>query len=274
MLHSIKRATVGTMAARNEPTSDTFEDYRAALAEIRTAMEIGLGHIDSSHTKWNNVISDSASFYKDMANRYPTEDETSHLFHNTADSVHNSLRSRAVSLSGPESNSTKLAQMVRLYVAELKAVDDECSRTMTARKDYAMYHQKVEKLESKEAAPEKMDRNRDKFALSQAQYETLLNATIARMKTDYEKAPMMYRALYVAYGLHNGGMCELIPNEMKAPLDYCRSNEHELIKMMNTPSHVPSPTGTGMPSSGIGMTSSPTTTTTSYVPVNDHTMKM
>lgn len=271
MLHSIKRATVGTMAARKEPTSDKFEDYRAALAEIRTALEIGLGHVDSSRDKWNTVISDSSSFYHDMAKHYPVEDDTSRLFHDTAGSVHNNLRSRSVSLSGPESNSTKLAQMVRLYVAELKAVDDECSRTMTAHKDYAMYHQKVDKLESKDADAEKMDRNRDKFAMSQANYETLLNATLARMKADYEKAPLMYRALYVAYGLHNGAMCDMIPNEMKSPFDYCRTNEHELLTMMSTPSHVPAPTGTSSGMSTSHTTASPTTT--SYVPVTDTTMK-
>lgn len=107
MLHSIKRATVGIMAAQNEPISDEFENHRAALAKIQTAFGIELGNIDSSHANSNKFISHYGSFYKDMVYLYPTENKTSRSFHIVSDSVQNSLRSRAVSLSEPERICTK-----------------------------------------------------------------------------------------------------------------------------------------------------------------------
>lgn len=72
MLHFVKRATVGTMAARNAPTGDKFEDYHVAFGKIQTASEIGLEYIASSHAKRNIFISCYMSFYKDRAHHFPT----------------------------------------------------------------------------------------------------------------------------------------------------------------------------------------------------------
>lgn len=107
-----------------------------------SCFEIRLKSIDSSYTKCDNFYKDCDSFYKDMAHRYPREIETSHLFLTFADLVYNDLRSQAVSLSRPTSITTECAYTISRSVIELKAGEAECSRTMTAHKNYAMHVQK------------------------------------------------------------------------------------------------------------------------------------
>lgn len=41
----MKIDTVGTLADRNEPVSNKFEDHRAVFAKIRAFIEIGLGKL-------------------------------------------------------------------------------------------------------------------------------------------------------------------------------------------------------------------------------------
>lgn len=123
----MKRATLGTIAALNEPRSNTFENHRADLENIRAAFGIGLGNIDSSHTRSNIFVLVSATFYKKMAHRYPFEIKSSHPFHIIAVYVDNFLHSIAVSLSGEKGVSTKESQMVRHSVAKSRAVDGKCS---------------------------------------------------------------------------------------------------------------------------------------------------
>lgn len=135
MSHSIKRATVRTVAARNKRTSDKFEHNRAALTEVETEFEIGLLNVDTCHANSKSFIPDYASFYKNMAHRSTTKNKTTHLLHITKDFAHNSLCSRAVCLSKPESVITNWAQTICLIVSKWKAVDFKCLRIMTTHKD-------------------------------------------------------------------------------------------------------------------------------------------
>lgn len=96
MFHSTKRATVGTTATQNEPTSKNFEKPCTASTKIRAAFETKLENFDTCHAKPNKFISGNNSSFKDIAYRYPTKNKTGHHFHIIAGSVFCSLRSWAV----------------------------------------------------------------------------------------------------------------------------------------------------------------------------------
>lgn len=233
MLHSLKRATVGSYAIRNEPTNSEYDNLRRSLEDVSQNLQSGLSHVEQIQKKWESVMDESENFYTQMAASRPLSDESRVIIRTAADAIHTGVRSGTQSLSKSSGSGVQLVLGVRSYVTELKVIAEECIRVDTARKDYVMYVQKLEKLKSNTyTEPERFERNKEKMEKTKILYDALLRAAMDRMNIYLKKAPQMTRAVFMAHVSYNGGMCGLMANELDQVYQHCLDNEHAVIDSM------------------------------------------
>lgn len=224
MLHSIKRHTVGRHDAKQEPVNSGFETYRTNLENVRKALATSLDDIVKSETSWNVVVSNMEKFSSDLYTLYPQGDEMRPIFKSTVDEVVEPLSKEITEVTGPRAKISPIVRMIRAYLSEIDALTGEYGKVDKARKDYAMYTVKTDKLEQKDAETSKVSRNLDKKEEAKATYDSLLDGTLHRMKTTYEKCPTMFKAAHVAFWLYQDSTTKLLNEKCRTPFAYASVN--------------------------------------------------
>lgn len=230
-MHSIKRAVTGTKAAKQHPSSSEQEEYellKGKLTDVGNALARGVKDTETSQLKWVHVLNDTEDFFSRMSDRYPEEDFTQVKLQRAAHVMQSSVRDGKHDLIHPDSAGERLLNNVRHYIAHIRGMEESYSRLDTAHKDYAMYHQKLDKLVQKDDT-EKQVRNEEKYESSKSAYYGLLHSTLERQRTAEARAPSMFRAVYVAYCLCSKGMCKILTSELEEPFSYAEDHHDELV---------------------------------------------
>lgn len=237
MLHAIKRKTVGAAAARHEPVNAEFDNLRQSLDNTSKALTAALEDIESAEKSWTSLVTSTTHFSSGMHTLYPQEDDMRTLFKKTLTEVEAPLPTEMTEMVEPKSKVKTIERMVRAYLTEIKLLTSEYPKVEAARKDFAMYQSKVDKLEKKEGVVDKQSRNLDKLETSKVSYDALLEGMLHRMKTTYEKAPTMFRAAYVAFWLYHSQMSALVERHYKPAFAYSNEHADNLFSISQT-SHV------------------------------------
>lgn len=237
----IKRKTVGIGAARNEPVNAEFDNMRQSLDNVSKALTTALKDIDSAEKSWKTLLTSAINFSSGLHSLYPEEDQLRERFKSTLDELEGPMQKDMAALNEPSSKMKGIERMVKGYLTEIKTLGAEYHKVDNARKDYAMYQSKVDKLEKKEGKTEKQSRNLEKLESSKATYNNLLDGVIHRMKSTYQKAPSMFRAAYVSYWLYHSQMNSVVDKNFKSSFTYAIGNADSLFSMTETSNHTADP---------------------------------
>lgn len=233
MLHTIKRATMGAKAAKQEPNDVEYEEYQhlaKVLQSIMHGLETGVADVEASKARWLSVVKDCDDFFIRLHGNYPREDSVKSKIHRASSAVQGKIEERKLMLIHPESHGESMLSNVRLYIAQIRGIEETYPKLETAYKDYALYHQKVDKLLTAEVDDgDKQTRNVEKYEASKATYEALLHSTVVRQKSAYERAPDMYRAVFAAYCKYSSNMCTMLNEELSEAHMFSNSGEDDLI---------------------------------------------
>ncbi|CAN8067935.1 unnamed protein product [Agarophyton chilense] len=244
MLHALKRSTVGHSAAKNEPVNAEFETLRANLENIQKSLESAVSEIDGVQKAYKKAAADAGKFSTSLHSVYPNDDETRTLFKKSVDQVVDVIPRDLENIVQPASQVCTLERMVGAYLTEIKALTADYPKLDTARKDYAMYQAKVEKLGRKDSDNDKQSRNMSKLEDSKAKYNSLLEGIIHRMKTTSEKANLMFRAAYVAYWIYQKEVNAVFSEHFGPSMAYAAENVDGLLKEATELQTPPSPSTT------------------------------
>lgn len=239
MLHSLKRKTK-FRTEKQEPVNAEFDHVRQSLDNVSKALTGALTDIDQAEKSWRTLVSSSEHFSSGLHSLYPQDDDVRNLFKKTIDDVGGPLTKEMADATDAKSKVKTIERMVRAYLTEIKTLAAEYSKVETARKDFAIYQTKVDKLGKKEAESSKQSRNLDKLENSRATYNSVLEGTTHRMKTTYEKAPTMFRAAYVAYWLYHSTMSSIVTKHFKPSFDYAKAHADHLFSMSQGSPHASS----------------------------------
>ena len=146
------------------------------------------------------------------------------IFKTTVDNTVEPLSKEMIQITGPRANVNSIVRMIRAYLSEIDSLTGAYGKVENARKDYAMYTVKTDKLEHKDAETSKVSRNLDKKEAAKAAYESLLEGTLHRMKTTCEKCSTMFKAAYVAHWLYHDSMMKLMNEKSPTPFAYSVAN--------------------------------------------------
>eukprot|EP00178_Gracilaria_changii_P025462 TRINITY_DN78446_c0_g1_i1.p1 TRINITY_DN78446_c0_g1~~TRINITY_DN78446_c0_g1_i1.p1 ORF type:complete len:245 (-),score=54.53 TRINITY_DN78446_c0_g1_i1:86-820(-) len=244
MFHALKRSTVGHSAAKNEPVNAEFETLRTNLDNVQKSLQTAMGDIDDAQKAYTKAAADAGKFSTTMHSLYPKDDETRELFKTTVDQVADVVPKDLETITEPASNVRALERMVSAYLTEIKTLSAEYPKLETARKDYAMYQAKVEKLGKKDSDNDKQSRNMGKLEDAKAKYNSMLEGIIHRMKITYEKASLMFRASYVAYWIYQKAVLEVIGKHFGPAMSYAADNVDGILQEVTTAQTPPSPNKT------------------------------
>lgn len=234
MLHALKRKTVGGIQARHEPKNAEFDNLRQRLDNVQKALTNSLDSASKAEKSWIGVTDSAQNFCEGLHSLYPQDDAVRILFKKTLDDA-SALQKEVKHGAEAASNVKSIERMVRGYLAEIKTLKTEYPRVEAARKDFGMYHRKVERLGSQNT---KKDDKRRKFLdlleNSKATYDSILDGIIHRMRTTYDKSPTMFRAAYVAYWLSQLRIHSAVSRYYQPALAYAAENESNLFAITQT----------------------------------------
>lgn len=228
MLHKLKRNLVGGLQARHEPKNAQFENAQQRLDNIERALTNALNSIEKAERSWEAVADAANSFCDGLHSLYPQDDEQRALFKKTLDET-SALDREVKTDADVGSNIKSIERVVRGYLTEIKTLKAEYPKVEIARRDYAMYQHRVDKLEHKDAADEKKARFLDLLEGARATYFSTLDGIIHRMNSSYDKSPTMFRAAYVAYWLTQCKIHGAVTLYFKPAIDYAAANENSLF---------------------------------------------
>lgn len=229
MLHSIKRHTIGRLESKNEPKNSEFELYQSRLDNIQNALSNTLDDIQKAETCWTNVIANMQKISSDLYTLYPQDDEIRTLFKSTVDQVTQPISNDISKITSPTSQVKSIERMIRAYLTEIKTLSQEYQKVEKARKDYAMYQAKTDKLDKTNTDDDKRSRNLDKKEASKATYDSILEGILHRMKSTYEKSNVMFKAAYVAHWTYQKEITTLFTTKANDPFEYSQQNAQDLF---------------------------------------------
>lgn len=231
MLHSIKRKTVGVAAGRHEPVNAEFDTLRSNLDNVQKSLTSAIQDVDDAEKHWTSLITGTESFSTDLHSLYPKDDEVRVLFKSTLDKLQGTLQKDLKDVTEPQSKIRGIERMVRAYLTELKTLAQEYHKVNDSRKDFAMAKTKVDKVTKKNKGDETQTKHLDKLEANRATYDSILEGTIHRMQTTYDKAPSMFKATYVAYWLYQSMAMEVLQKHVAAPTQYAKIHADSLFHM-------------------------------------------
>ncbi|KAI0562454.1 hypothetical protein FGB62_59g050 [Gracilaria domingensis] len=241
MLHALKRSTVGHSAAKHEPVNAEFETLRTNLENVQKSLQTAVNEIDGAQKAYKKAATDAGKFSTTMHSLYPKDDETRELFKTTVDQVVDSVPKDLEGITEPNSKMRALERMVGAYLTEIKSLSADYPKLETARKDYAMYQAKVEKLGKKESDNDKQSRNMSKLEDAKAKYNSLLEGIIHRMKITYEKASLMFRASYAAYWIYQKAVLDILGKHFGPAMSYAAEHADSILQDATIAQTPPSP---------------------------------
>ncbi|PXF48179.1 hypothetical protein BWQ96_02131 [Gracilariopsis chorda] len=242
MLHALKRSTVGLSAAKHEPVNTEFENLKTNLDNVQKSLSTALSEIDGAQKAYKKAATDAGKFSTTLFNLYPNDDDTRVLFKTTLDQVVDVVPKDLEEAIEPTSQVRSLERVVSAYLTEIKSLAEEYPKLDTARRDYAMYQAKVDKLGKKDSDSDKQSRNMGKLEDSKAKYNSLLEGTLHRMKKTYEKAAIMFRASYIAYWIYQNSVHDILGKHFGPAMSYARLHADAVLLESGTASAPPSPT--------------------------------
>jgi len=240
MMHKLKRNIVGGIQSRHEPKNAQFENAQQRLDNIERALTNALESIEKAEKSWNEVADSAGEFCDGLHSLYPADDEIRTLFKKTLDET-NALQLEVKAEPDISSNTQQIERVVRGYLTEIKTLKGEYPKVEVARKDFAMYQRKVDKLEHKEPGDEKKVKFLDLLEGARASYFSILEGIILRMNSTYDKSPTMFRAVYVAYWLAQRRVHDAVTKHFQPSILYASHNEAGLFKDIKPPAAIAPP---------------------------------
>lgn len=242
MLHALKRNTVGLSAAKHEPVNTEFENLKANLDKIHKSLSSALSEVEGAQKAYRKAATDAGKFSTDLHNLYPNDDDTRALFKTTLDQVADVVPMQLEAAIEPTSQVRSLERVVGAYLTEIKSLSEEYPKLDTARRDYAMYQAKVDKLGKKDSDSDKQSRNMGKLEDSKAKYTSLLEGILHRMKKTCEKSGLMFRASFVAYWIYQNSVHDILGKHFGPAMSYARLHADAVLQEAGSASAPPSPT--------------------------------
>lgn len=230
MLHSFKRAVSGGIQARHEPKNAEFENAQQRLDNVERALTNALDQIEKAERSWIAVADGARDFCDGLHSLYPQDDEIRTLFKKTLDQT-SALQDEVKTTPDVSSQVRSIERVVRGYLTEIKTLKGEYPKVETARKDFAIYQRKVDKMEHKDAQDEKKAKFLQLLEGGRATYFSILDGIIHRMNQTYDKSPTMFRAAFVAYWLCQGKVHAAVSQHFQPALAYAEQNQNDLFGM-------------------------------------------
>lgn len=256
MLHSIKLATVGSLAVKNKAQDGEYEGLRAQLGVVNGSVQDGLRHIGVMQKTYENQVKNSELFYTGLHrvsvynngyNNTASDGALATTLRQAIDGVRGAMLGQYSELMNPVGEYNSTVTQVKKYLNDVKNVlgTNGCGKVDMAYRDVVMYSQKVDKLEATRGQPpsnvqklmgsvvpqespdEKCQRNVNKLNIAKGRYDALLDQVCQDMRSLLQKQSYMTMLLFQVYTNFTENMSNVTQSTMKPIFDFCNAQENQ-----------------------------------------------
>lgn len=234
MFHAIKKKVAKHSASkRGVVPSAEFLDYKQRLETVKRNMELVDTKLTEANLGWSKRMIDQRSFSESFVEGYPNGTDETHAIAQEFAQGSRDLYDYFLRFTTPEmAEYHRLHDQVKVYIGELKALEETYPKVTEAKSESVRYQDKVDSLEtSKKRNESKKVRNVQKLDNERERYEDLTRTVIAAQKKAFAKAPIVHKIGLCAYWLANDVHITIAMKSLERTADFARANASELSKI-------------------------------------------
>mmetsp|Transcript_8421 Transcript_8421/g.17121 ORF Transcript_8421/g.17121 Transcript_8421/m.17121 type:complete len:293 (-) Transcript_8421:649-1527(-) len=218
------------------------------LGQTLTTLAEALAHLEEAFASYRAFAGEMVSVTGEYMRTYPDDDAVKQL----ADDAVQSLEIMRVKFSqleeGQRSSVIMLMQVVRSYIAELRATQVDCAMVEEASDEFHRCKSHVESLEGKARRdPDALRRGRAALEDARQNYEGTVRVTVERQRELYPKRDNVFRAALTAYWLCQGLHLSSMEHSLRRTLKFANENKDKFLQLDLSKSRTQVPMTTSAP---------------------------
>ena len=200
-----------------------YKEVQQQLENVEHALTTTMDIIESS--AWAREIAGGAvSFTTSLHTLYPADDDLRQLFGRTLEEA-TALERRLQSDTTFNANLQQIKRMVRGYLEGIKTLKIEYPKVEEARRKYELSKKRTAKYNHRDKNDPKKVHVLAIQDRAWGTYSSMLEDTLNRMDTTYEKSSCMFRATFVAYWIIQRRITEAVWGYFQPAFKYAEDNE-------------------------------------------------
>jgi DNA-directed RNA polymerase subunit L len=201
MMHRIKHdIKQHTSSSTRTPDSALYADYVGKLGNLSTSLKASAKAIADSEIAWKDMRVKQRTFAEQFLSLYPDKDIVREHGKISAERSQRLTDEMGLGYDGSAYQFTELTTLIRDYIAEVTAVQNQYKMVHDLTTDLKLYTKKCEDLtKSKKSDESKLSRNLEKREEARSKYDAKLEDVVDQMRRVYDRRGVVLRAAYVAF---------------------------------------------------------------------------
>jgi DNA-directed RNA polymerase subunit L len=201
MMHRIKHdIKQHTSSSTRTPDSALYADYVGKLGNLSTSLKASAKAIADSEIAWKDMRVKQRTFAEQFLSLYPDKDIVREHGKISVERLQRLTDEMGLGYDGSAYQLTELTTLIRDYIAEVTAVQNQYKMVHDLTTDLKIYTKKCEDLtKSKKSDESKLSRNLEKREEARSKYDAKLEDVVDQMRRVYDRRGVVLRAAYVAF---------------------------------------------------------------------------
>lgn len=210
-----------------------FDKVKTQLNNVATALQACVDALKTVSDDYARLYSGVHKFANDFYSLYPTDDDVRRLGEATvgnAEALKEDAQARA--LDEPSVASVHaIDRHIRAYLTEIRNLQKEFKKVTSARIDYDVEVERLERAERRGADDGKISSIQDQLRTRKQIYDTTLSALTRRLASTYDKHGHVFQAAWTAYILKLDDGMALLDRHMKTHRAYAKKIHKDVLRV-------------------------------------------
>lgn len=210
-----------------------FDKVKTQLTNVATALQACVDALSTVTSDYNRLYEGVHKFANDFYSLYPSDDAVRRLGESTvmnADALRQDAKDRA--LDDPTVASIHaIDRHIRAYLTEIRNLQKEFKKVSSARIDYEVEMERLERAERRGADENRLETLQDQLKTRKQIYDTTLAALTRRLGSTYDKHAHVFQAAWTAYILKVDDGAALLDRHMRSHRAYAKKIQKDVLRM-------------------------------------------
>lgn len=210
-----------------------FDKVKTQLNNVATALQACVDSLKTVSDDYTRLYDGVHKFANDFYSLYPTDDDVRRLGETTvtdADALRQDARDRALDDPGIASVHA-IDRHIRAYLSEIRNLQKEFKKVTSARIDYDVEVERLERAERRGFDDSKIMAIQDQVKTRKQIYDTTLAALTRRLASTYDKHAHVFQAAWTAYILKLDDGMSLLDRHIKTHRAYAKKIQNDVLRM-------------------------------------------
>lgn len=209
-----------------------FDKVKTQLSNVATALQACVEALSTVTSDYRRLYAGINKFANDFYSLYPTDDDVRRLGESTvrdSNALVQDANDRA--LDEPAVASVHaIDRHIHAYLAEIRNLQREFKKVSSARVDYEIEMDRLERAGRRGADDGRMSYIRDQVKARKQIYDSILHALTSRLESTYRKHSHVFQAAWTAYLLKVDDGAMLMERHLRAHRAFAKKMQRDVLK--------------------------------------------